>query len=135
MRFFVYRYGFQGHAFSDKNRCNRQFSSIHINAGVKCPADSAGRHQPEMAPASTHKPLPDRQQERRPEPQRGGIARICNLPDQQPDLIWLGGERSLAHHLYGLWAFFRYWYGFLGELQQFLNNTVERTLKPIAIGR
>ncbi len=27
-----------------------------------------------MAPASTHKPLPDRQQERRSEPQRGGTA-------------------------------------------------------------
>ena len=31
-------------------------------------------NQPEMAPASTHRPLPDRQQDRRPEPQRGGTA-------------------------------------------------------------
>jgi hypothetical protein len=28
-----------------------------------------------MAPASTHKPLTDRQQDRRPEPQRGGTAK------------------------------------------------------------
>ena len=31
-------------------------------------------NQPEIPPASTHKPLPDRQQERRPEPQRGSTA-------------------------------------------------------------
>ena len=35
----------------------------------------------------------------------------------------------------GRGLFFRYWYGFLGKLQQFLNNTAERTLKPIEIGR
>jgi transposase len=58
------------------------------------------------------------------------------LPDQQPDLIKLLARKAKAHHLYGLWAFILgIGMDFLGKLQKFFNNTAERTLKPIAIGR